>query len=201
MNDTGQRMPKGILKRERPLLALATIAMFTILLVSELGQEDEPLRLADVLFEVLQLALLVGCTVASALLALRVRAQAEESSLLRRDVELIGARGERWRQEMEAHLRELGTAIKRQFEAWGLTPAEQDIGLLLLKGFSHKEIARFRRTSEATIRQQAGSIYGKSGLSGRAALSAYFLEELLLPDGPATQRDDGIDRRDDAVAR
>jgi DNA-binding NarL/FixJ family response regulator len=50
---------------------------------------------------------------------------------------------------------------------------------LLLKGLSHKEIANLRSTSEATIRQQAASIYQKSSLSGRAALSAFFLEDLL----------------------
>ena len=56
---------------------------------------------------------------------------------------------------------------------------------MLLKGFSHKEIARLRNTSEATIRQQAAAIYLKSRLGGRAALSAYFLEDLLAE--PASQ--------------
>jgi DNA-binding NarL/FixJ family response regulator len=82
---------------------------------------------------------------------------------------------------MAHHLRELGAGIQRQFQAWGLTAAEQEVGLLLLKGFSHKEIARLRRTSEATIRQQAAAIYQKANLSGRAALAAYFLEDLLAP--------------------
>lgn len=36
-------------------------------------------------------------------------------------------------------------------------------------------------TSERTIRAQARSIYAKAGLSGRAALSAFFLEDLLAP--------------------
>jgi DNA-binding NarL/FixJ family response regulator len=158
--------------------------MFTLLLVGEISHEDEPLAWEDVLFEILQLALLVGCTVTSALLVLRVQAQEEESLLLRRDLESIHARSERWRQETALHLRELGAAIQAQFEAWGLTPAEQEVGLLLLKGFSHKEIARLRNTSEITIRQQAASVYRKAELSGRAALSAFFLDELLLPGRP-----------------
>jgi DNA-binding NarL/FixJ family response regulator len=155
-----ERVLKSIMRRERLALTLAAVAMFAVLLASELGQENEPLRLGDVLFEILQQALLVGCTVASALLALRVRAQGEESSLLRHDLELIAARNEQWRRETDIHLRELGRAIKGQFDRWRLTGAEQDIGLLLLKGFSHKEIARIRSTSEATIRQQAASVYG-----------------------------------------
>ena len=82
---------------------------------------------------------------------------------------------------MAEQLVELGSAIRRQFEAWQLTSAEQEVGLLLLKGLSHKEIAGVRRTSEATIRQQAAAVYQKAGLSGRAALSAFFLEDLLSP--------------------
>ena len=42
-----------------------------------------------------------------------------------------------------------------------------------------KEIALARDTSEATIRQQAQTVYQKSGLSGRAELSAYFLDSLF----------------------
>lgn len=166
------------------LLVLAAV-LFALLLVQELGQEDEPITLEDVLSELLTIGLLVGCTVTSALLALRVRTQEEESLLLRRDLESIRAHSEQWRRDAAVHLRELGAAIQAQFEAWGLTPAEQEVGLFLLKGFSHKEIARLRRTNESTIRQQAASIYQKSSLNGRAALSAYFLEELLLPELPS----------------
>ena len=38
-----------------------------------------------------------------------------------------------------------------------------------------------RATSERTVREQARSIYTKAGLTGRAALSAFFLEDLLAP--------------------
>jgi DNA-binding CsgD family transcriptional regulator len=170
----------------RWLLAGAAAAMFALLVAGELYQEDEDLTLEGVLQELLSLALLVGSTVASALLLLRVRVQEEESRLLRQDLEVIRADNQRWRTEMAVHLRELGAGIRRQFEAWNLTEAEQDIGLLLLKGLSHKEIARLRDTSEATIRQQAASLYRKANLGGRAALSAFFLEDLL---SPAQQRE------------
>jgi len=61
------------------------------------------------------------------------------------------------------------------------TPAEREIALFILKGLSAKEIADLRDTSERTIRQQAQAIYSKANLSGRAALSAFFLEDLLVP--------------------
>ncbi len=59
--------------------------------------------------------------------------------------------------------------------------AEREVALLLLKGLSHKDIADVRRTSEKTVRQQSLAVYRKAGLSGRAELSAFFLEDLLLP--------------------
>jgi DNA-binding NarL/FixJ family response regulator len=116
---------------------------------------------------------------------LRVRRQEEQGVLLQRDLDLVRARSEHWSREMAGRLRELGAAIQVQFEAWNLTPAEQEVGLLMLKGFSHKEIARLRATSEPTIRQQAASIYQKANLGGRAALSAFFFEDLLLPNPPS----------------
>jgi DNA-binding CsgD family transcriptional regulator len=96
-----------------------------------------------------------------------------------RDLDAARIQGRQWRDETRALLRGLGEAIDRQFLTWHLTDAERDVGLLLLKGLSLKEIAAVRVTSERTIRAQARSIYAKAGLSGRAALSAFFLEDLL----------------------
>ena len=98
-----------------------------------------------------------------------------------RDLDLARIQGRQWRDETRALLKGLGEAIDRQFLTWKLTGAERDVGLLILKGLSLKEIAAVRVTSERTIRAQARSIYAKAGLSGRAALSAFFLEDLLAP--------------------
>lgn len=88
---------------------------------------------------------------------------------------------ELWKKESAELLDGLGVAMERQFERWGLSVAEKDVALLLLKGLSHKEIAIARNTSERTVREQGRAVYRKSGLSGRSALSAFFLEDLLLP--------------------
>ncbi|VAX18924.1 transcriptional regulator, LuxR family [hydrothermal vent metagenome] len=88
-----------------------------------------------------------------------------------------------WKKEAQTFLKGLGDSIDRQMSRWKLTPAEKEVGLLLLKGFSFKEIADIRNTSERTARQQSLDIYRKSGLSGRAEFSAFFLEDLLLPGG------------------
>lgn len=84
-----------------------------------------------------------------------------------------------WREKASVHIEGLSIAISRQLENWGLTPSEREIAFLLIKGLSMREIANLRNTNEKTARAQAGMIYQKSGLSGRADLSAYFLEDLL----------------------
>jgi DNA-binding NarL/FixJ family response regulator len=88
---------------------------------------------------------------------------------------------EQWKKESNELIEGLGAAIERQFERWQLTNAEAEVGLFLLKGLSHKEIAEIRQTSERTVREQSRALYRKSGLSGRSSLSAFFLEDLLLP--------------------
>lgn len=99
-----------------------------------------------------------------------------------------GADRDAWRRKSGKLLRGLGEEISRQLEAWGLTPAERDVAMFLLKGYGHKEVAALLGRSERTVRQHAVAVYRKSGLSGRAELSAFFLEDLLLPpddpDGP-----------------
>lgn len=99
------------------------------------------------------------------------------------EVVLDGTRADviRWRSEAQDLLRGLGAAIDHQFDGWGLSPAEREVGLLILKGLSLREVAEARRTSERTVRQQALAVYRKAGLAGRAELAAFFLEDLLLP--------------------
>lgn len=65
-----------------------------------------------------------------------------------------------------------------KFEQWGLTQAEQDNAILIVKGFSVSEMAALREKSEGTIKAQNTSIYRKSGLAGRAQFVSFFLEEL-----------------------
>lgn len=73
----------------------------------------------------------------------------------------------------------LGDVVTRQFSEWGLTGSEVEVGWLLLKGLSLKEIALVRNTREKTVRQQASSIYKKAGVTGRHAFSAWFIEDIL----------------------
>jgi DNA-binding NarL/FixJ family response regulator len=105
----------------------------------------------------------------------------DAAQLLARDLMAAQAEARKWREESRDLLQGLGAAIDRQFVRWKLTPAESEVGLLLLKGLSHKDAARARGTSERTVRQQARALYLKAGLAGRSELAAFFLEDLLLP--------------------
>ena len=87
--------------------------------------------------------------------------------------------------EMKNARRQYSEVIQQQFEEWRLTQGEQEVALLLLKGWSFKEIATVRNTREKTVRQQASTIYGKCCLDGRHEFSAWFLED-FLSRAPAT---------------
>ncbi|MDK3025024.1 helix-turn-helix transcriptional regulator [Cupriavidus taiwanensis] len=72
-------------------------------------------------------------------------------------------------------------SMQEQFQRWGLTPAERDVALLLVKGLSLEEIAGVRETGAKTVRQHAANLYAKAKVSGRHQLAAFFFEDLLAP--------------------
>lgn len=81
--------------------------------------------------------------------------------------------------EMLNARREYSSVIQTQFSQWSLTPSEQEVAMLLLKGLSFKEISGVRNTKEKTVRQQASIIYSKANLDGRHEFAAWFLEDFL----------------------
>lgn len=83
------------------------------------------------------------------------------------------------RQQISAAGQEYIQVIRKQFETWQLTPSEKEVASLLLKGLSFDEIANVRNTKEKTVRQQATSIYRKSGLGSRHEFAAWFFEDFL----------------------
>lgn len=93
----------------------------------------------------------------------------------------LNLEAQKWKHVSKTYLDGLSAEINKQLDKWELTEAEKRVAFLLLKGLSIKEIADLRKTSEKTVRTQANSIYSKSGLPGRSALSAFFLEDLLPP--------------------
>lgn len=166
-------------KSVRIRYAALALGAFLLLMGVEIATEDEELELDDLLGDALSTALIVASATGVTLLAHRFEAEKEEKQTLARDLRMARAEGEAWRERAQSYLSGLGEEIDKQFGEWQLTQAEAEVGLLMLKGFSHREIAGLRGTTEATVRHQARAAYQKSGLPGRTAFCAYFLEDLL----------------------
>ncbi len=116
-----------------------------------------------------------------ALLAAEYIFQQQELRSLREQLE----RGRGRLSQLDNHSEELGNqyraVMQEQFVAWQLTPSEQDVVIMMLKGLSFREIAELRETREKTVRQQATSVYRKAGVTSRNELAAWFLEDMLEP--------------------
>jgi len=69
--------------------------------------------------------------------------------------------------------------LDMRFTEWDLTPAERDVAMFSIKGFSLQDIATLRGVSEGTIKAQSNAIYRKAGVSGRAQLLSLFIDELV----------------------
>lgn len=173
---------------------MALFALVATLIAIDITSDlMEHTDLGHVALELIVAAIAITAVVFYARLALRERDHRRTLT-----VELARAESERqrlqleadaWRKEARDALAGLADAIDRQFLRWGLTAAEREVALLLLKGLSHKEAANARGTSERTVRQQSLTIYKKAGVTGRAELSAFFLEDLLAPRAALTAHD------------
>lgn len=166
----------------RWLLGGVGIGCFALLLALEFLTQEDEITLLDLVGDAVSIALTIGAAVGVALLLQRIHAQHEEQMALIRDLEIARTEGDGWRSKVQSHLAGLKGAMDQQFQAWGMTAAEREVGLLILKGLSHKEIAALRATTDATVRQQAQAIYRKAGLPGKTAFSAYFLDDLFAAE-------------------
>lgn len=115
-------------------------------------------------------------------LVVTLKTSEENLKIVTKNLTKLNEESQQWRKEAEILINGLSDSIDKQMGKWGLSKAEKEIALLLLKGLTIKEISSLRETSEKTVRAQTLSIYSKSGLSGRSELSAFFLEDLLSPN-------------------
>jgi DNA-binding CsgD family transcriptional regulator len=164
------------------LRAILAVALLSIIVggVADLAMDDPGTWLSfHVVFETTMIAgaLLMATTL---WLGWWRSAHAAKALQLRLDEQTVER--DRWRASSQEALEGLGRAIDAQFAEWHLTPAEREVALMVLKGYGHKQIAARTGRSERTVRQHAGVVYEKAGLGGRAELSAYFLQDLMLPD-------------------
>ena len=131
-----------------------------------------------VLFE---LVLITGGLVMTTALWLGWWRARDEAHRLKVSLAQRKAERDAWMSSAQKSLEDLGAAIDAQFSEWHLTPAEREVALFLLKGYSHKHVAAETGRSERTVRQHATVVYQKAGLASRAELAAFFLDALRLP--------------------
>lgn len=165
--------------RVTPLVVLAFLAVVVSGVVDLALDAPASWLTPHVVVEVFLIALSLGLAV------YLWRAWRRTSRTLDRTREELEQREEErdaWRERAGRLLRDLGEAMEKQFRTWDLTPAEREVALLLIKGYSHRQIARRTDRSERTCREHASSVYRKAGLAGRAELAAFFLEDVRLPE-------------------
>ena len=162
-------------------LVLAVIFLFVVIggIVDLVLDRPTTLFSLHVGFEVMMVLLSLGAATFLARGWYSSQVQLEESA---QESERLGRERQKWEDRTANLLAGLGSAISDQFEAWLLTPTERKVALMLLKGLSHKRIARDTQTSDRTVRQHSVTVYKKSGLTGRAELAGFFLETLILPE-------------------
>ena len=173
MDDTSDRQP--LLAVLLALVLLGTIVGGGIDLYLD---APDSWRSAHVFYEV---GLILTAMATSVLLWRGWWRSRAELSAAQRVLAENAAEREAWRASANAALDGFARAIDERFAAWGLTPTEREVALMLLKGRSHKQVAYETGRSERTVRQHAVAVYQKSGLGGRAELAAFFLDDLMLP--------------------
>jgi DNA-binding CsgD family transcriptional regulator len=165
-------------QRERFIIA-GILAFVTVLVSFDIFTDSsEGVVLLHVLIEGI-----IGCVALAGVFYL-LRGTVRLRHRLEKEIEDFTAfkkEADAWRSESRKYIEGLSQAIDQQLTKWKLTVAEKEVAFLLLKGFSLKEVADLRTTTEKTARVQSMAVYSKAGISGRSELSAFFLEELLPP--------------------
>ena len=178
-DDLNADLTDGMDNRLRGLLAVAVLSIIVGGTADLVMDKPETWLSFHVVFEVTMLA---GALLMATTLWLGWWRSERAAAALRSRLEEHEEERDRWRATSREALEGLGRAIDAQFGRWGLTPAEREVALLLLKGYGHKQIAARTGRSERTARQHAGVVYEKAGLGGRAELAAFFLQDLMLPE-------------------
>jgi DNA-binding CsgD family transcriptional regulator len=115
--------------------------------------------------ELLQVAASVGLIMGSVAWGLYLRATFVRMGRMRSQIDV--ARGA------------FQEVIEDWFDRWNLTPSERDVALFAVKGMTNREIAELRGKSEATVKVQMNAVLRKSGVSNRAQLMSFFVDELI----------------------
>lgn len=99
--------------------------------------------------------------------------------LLRDYIRVTRAHETSLKASLDAMKQGLNTMILQKVDSLHLTPAEQEVAILTLKGYSLAETASLRGTSEGTVKVQAHAVYRKANVSSRAELILFCIEDAV----------------------
>jgi DNA-binding CsgD family transcriptional regulator len=173
----GGAPPPAAARRRAVRSAAVFVALALLAGIDAVGDWREGIPLWNV---ALDLAL-TGCALVAGVTYLAKLLNARRGArVLLRELGAARADAAQWQQQCGEVLPQLGAAIVRQFERWSLTPEEQEVALLVLGGLSTVQIAARLQRAEHEIVRRTSALYRKAGVSGPAALSAFFLRDLLF---------------------
>lgn len=156
------------------------ILLLFVVLVMNLVDFSQDLVRGASMWHLIEEASVIALTVfAMTYLGLHLRRRSLEFKSLRQEIAQSHARLALANARMKEARHQYSQVIRSQFEDWRLTPSEQEVALLLLKGLSLREIAEVRESRGKTVRQHASAVYKKSGLNGRHGFAAWFFEDFL----------------------
>lgn len=99
--------------------------------------------------------------------------------ILVRQLRWLSARNTKQSESLSFLRGEMDSFVQVKFGEWGLTSAERDIAMYMLKGLSIAEIAKARSTAEGTVKAQTSNIFRKTGVASRIELMSLFMDEFL----------------------
>ncbi|MFB9150487.1 helix-turn-helix transcriptional regulator [Roseovarius ramblicola] len=98
---------------------------------------------------------------------------------------LLQRETERTRETIHMMRGNFDEVLRGKFEEWGLTAAERDVTLLIIKGLSVADLAAARNTAPGTIKAQSTSVFRKIGVRSKAELMSTIIDEFLSVQAPS----------------
>ena len=111
------------------------------------------------------------------------------AATLRQYLRLLQAQAASSRETIHMLRGHFDVVLRHKFEEWGLTTAERDVTLLIIRGLSVSEISAARNTAQGTIKAQSTSIFRKIGVGSKTELMSLIIDEFL--DSSGTQQESG----------
>lgn len=103
-------------------------------------------------------------------------------TMLRAYLRLLRAEAEHIRETINMLRGNFDEVLLTKFDDWGLTTAERDVTLLIIRGLSVADIAAARNTAQGTIKAQSTSIFRKIGVGSKTELMSLIIDEFLTSD-------------------